>query len=213
VYYGTYLGDFNAADKNAVAMYTRHEWGNITNYYNFDNKTMATINLDHVGPFTTVTRLWFLRAKQYKTLGWTIPYIGIYGGADPFVLTVAASVPHLAADGTFLGAFGLNFQLPAISDYLKQQTKGQNREIYIMERNGLLIASSIGEVQIKTGNNLVDVFRVPAANHFKVIVRESASYILKTFNNDLTTVLGQQQLQFYDSSKFHFSLFLILNSR
>ena len=86
----------------------------------------------------TSTRPWYRAAVQAKGPVWgeVFPY-----HAFP-LLAIATSRPVYSDSGELLGVLGNNFFLTHISSFLQEMPMGEHGQAFVMERSGLLVATS-----------------------------------------------------------------------
>ena len=81
-------------------------------------------------------RPWFKRADREKSFGWT----GVYVFASSKKPGVTASLPVLRADGKTRGVVGVDIDLSALSDFVRDLRKGRGGRAFIINHEGKLIA-------------------------------------------------------------------------
>jgi hypothetical protein len=185
--------------------YTDNKQGQTLQQYTIDNVTMQINSVLPINPSYDVrTRPFYVRAKASLTGGWVPVYVAT---TVPLSLVVTYSSPYLPKYTPTIpikGVFSVNLGIEMISAFLKTQVTQESQVLFIMERTGLLIASSVGEVSLNTGTNLL---RVPATNHSSSVVKDTANFLLGYFQGSLNNVSGSYSLSFYDSSNTKLTCF------
>lgn len=88
---------------------------------------------------------WYLKAKRNPAGLWTLG-ISLSKGKQNPILHLIRTVPFYDQSGQFQGVLGASFYLQQFGDFLQSiNTNGQG-QIFVMEPNGLLVASSANEL-------------------------------------------------------------------
>jgi PAS domain S-box-containing protein len=106
---------------------------------NNDGKREAVIV--QVEDFDARTRPWYSGAIEAQQPIWSNMYV-LFSGHD---LAIAASQPVYNRDGKFLGVISIDIFASHLSKFLQNLEIGKNGYGFIIERSGLLVASSTGE--------------------------------------------------------------------
>jgi len=110
-------------------------------YYNFQGMSgKLTPGILESSLFEPRVRPWYQAAQATDRDIWTPVYIDF--GKRDLVITRARRV--LSADGTFAGVVATDVSLKALNDYVLQLKPSQNGLAFVMDRDGELIASSVG---------------------------------------------------------------------
>jgi signal transduction histidine kinase/CheY-like chemotaxis protein len=88
--------------------------------------------------FDPRTRPWYKAAVAAKTPTWT----PIYRHFVLQDLTLTASAPFYGPTGELHGVFAVDYSLAFIQNFLKTITVGKSGEVFLLERNGDLVAAS-----------------------------------------------------------------------
>jgi signal transduction histidine kinase/DNA-binding NarL/FixJ family response regulator len=171
------------------------------NLYNWgtDSKGNRTKILKDWGKFDMTQEGWYSEAaKQGKAVwspvyNWTVP---------PFALSVATSRPiYDKKTGKLHGVIAVEQRLSQISDFLRQLKVSPSGKTFILERNGLLIASSSDEQPFTVVNEKPQ--RLKALDSKDPLVRETTKHLTEKFGN-LSKIQGVQQLDFLVKGKRQF---------
>ena len=186
-------GRSNVENRSQLDSYSIDEAGNLGQYLN------NTKNLD------VRKRPWYRRAVENKVPGWTEPFqIG-----NTNQLTINAFFPFYNSSQQLEGIFSVNLSLERLNDFLKTLSVSKRGQVFIVERNGLLIANSAGQSSyIYTNLAATSSHGVPSVNQpggiefRRVYVSESPNPVMraatqkleKTFGS-LKTIKSTQQLE------------------
>lgn len=94
------------------------------------------------------TRPWYqvVKLTDAQTAVWT----PIYPGFTPGTVFIAMSQPLYAPNGKFVGVSSADLSLSGIQTFLAQNPVSPNGQIFLMERSGLLVASSMQEFPFRS---------------------------------------------------------------
>ncbi|GEM_PF-1508694 len=87
---------------------------------------------------------WYQEAKQNQEGIWRLA-ITLSQGQDQPILHLAQFLPFYDKSGQFQGVLGASVYLSQLGEYLKTLNQDKTGQIFLMERNGLLVATSTGE--------------------------------------------------------------------
>ena len=136
-------------------------------------------------------RPWYVSARQADRATWSPIYQ--FSSNTAVRLGATAGAPFYNNKGDFLGILGVDIVLSHLSDYLKTLEIGQSGQTFIIERNGVLVASSTRSepALIIQGEAL----RQEAANSSDDLVRSTARHLMAQFG-DFEAISDSQQLEF-----------------
>ncbi|HDN25517.1 MAG TPA: hypothetical protein ENG03_00170, partial [Thioploca sp.] len=110
--------------------------------------------------------------------------------------TVSANQPYYDDSGTFLGVLGTDIFLSQISEFLSTLKIGQTGETFIMERSGMIVASSTSEKPYRFNpKNPKEVLRLSAYDSQMPLIRTTAQNLKAHFGN-LKQITDNEQLEF-----------------
>jgi len=136
------------------------------------------------------TREWYKTAVNFGRPTWS----SIAPSALGKRLDLSAVSPFYDNTGVLQGVFLTDISLAQISDFLHSFTIGKSGKTLIVERNGLLVASStIKEPFTFTTNGEIE--RLHAEKINDKLTQETTNFLLKTFG-DLSQIKTPQQLEF-----------------
>jgi signal transduction histidine kinase len=142
-------------------------------------------------PFDPLVRPWYTSAFMEGQPTWS----EIYADFSTSLSTITASVPvYNTADKSLLGVCATDFFLPQeMSQFLSSLKIGKTGSAFIIERSGLLVATSTQEPTIATNDTKFK--RLPANESDNPTVRATASYLRDRFDN-FKQIQVSQQLDF-----------------
>jgi PAS domain S-box-containing protein len=121
------ISDLN--NPSQLKLYTIEENGDIDRY------------LNTIGNIDVRQRPWYLRAVASKKSGWS----DIFQIGASNLLAINAYAPFFDSSQEIAGVFSVNISLEKLNQFLKGLSFSQKGQIFILERNGLLIADSVNE--------------------------------------------------------------------
>ena len=188
------LGIANLSTKNACHIYATDSQGNHTQLVqiipNFDSRK----------------RTWYQTAMQAGKPVW----YPIYKYASIDSLGIGIANPVYDETGSLRGVLAADVALVQISKFLHSLKIGRTGQAFIMEPDGMLVASSnLEQPFIVQGK---DTKRVRAIDSRDALIRGAATYLKERFNN-LSTINNSQQLDFEIRGKRQFLQVLPYNDR
>ncbi len=140
--FGAINGDFIGVERLDDGKFIIHERSKRTNGKQFDYSTDRKGNrlkLIQTLKFVNPLEAWYRDAVIAKKPIWS----QIYAWDDkPEVLSISASYPIYDTKSNLVGVIGTDYVLTQFSDYLKSLRISESGKAFIIERSGLLIASS-----------------------------------------------------------------------
>lgn len=130
------------------------------------NKTDLIVRVPN---FDSSKRQWYIGAAEKEAPYWTPVYI-LFTGQD---MAIAASRPVYDNNGRLLGVVGIDIFLSHLSHFLRNIKIGKTGEAFIVERSGLLVATSTEEDlfhKIEGGETV----RINAADSEAPLIRNAA---------------------------------------
>lgn len=163
--------------------------------YNTDRQGNRT-QLVAIKDYDPRTESWYSDAVQANKPVWSKIY---NWETDPNIQSLAVSYP-LYRNKTLVGVTGVDLKLSHISHFLKQLKVGRSGEVFIMERSGLLVASSVNEPTFTLENNQAK--RLYAANSHDPIVHSVIQPLQEQFGT-LNQIQSSHQLTLNLSNQWH----------
>ena len=157
--------------------------------YATDNQGNRT-KLQGVKDWNPHTEAWYADAVKAGKPIWS----KIYPWEDkPDIISISASYPIYNQKKKIVGVLGIDHLLSQISSYLSNLKVSKSGKTFILERNGLLVASSTSERPFKVVNG--EAQRVKAAESKDPLIRLTTQYLTRHFSN-LRKIDRSQQLNF-----------------
>ena len=141
-------------------------------------------------PFDPRTRPWYKAAVAAKSPVWS----EIYPNTAGITAYLGASRPFYNPEEQLQGVLLTNINLSQIGDFLESLKIGQTGQVYIIERSGMLVATSTGEKPFKTTQKEYGAERVNVADSQNPLTQATARYLAEEAIAQSTEDL--QQLEF-----------------
>ena len=142
-------------------------------------------------PFEPRKRLWYTTAEEATKSAWSPIYARV--GTGELRLTLAE--PIYDESDKLLGMTTAVRSLWEVSEFLAQLQISPSGEVFIMERDGLLNASSTAEESYVKSTNTGKQERLPATESRSELVKLTAQQLKRDFG-DLNKINSKQQLNF-----------------
>ncbi|MGB8691170.1 MAG: response regulator [Microcoleus sp.] len=134
-------------------------------------------------------RPWYQAAQEAGQSIW-LPVVNLSQGVDRPILTIVNFLPFDDPDGNFQGVLAAAFDLPHFASFLDSLEVGRTGQVFIIDRQGLLIASSTGETPFKQKmdsdylkNLNPQEWRLLAQNSNNPLTQASVNFLLTQVNN------------------------------
>jgi signal transduction histidine kinase/DNA-binding NarL/FixJ family response regulator len=138
------------------------------------------------GEFEPRNEPWYISSRDTLKPSWG----NIYNWeTNPEIMSVPAAVPVLDRQGKFIGAMGIDINLATVSQFLNQLKVGKSGKAFVLERSGLLVATSAKERPYKLVQDTAE--RLKADESQDKTIQATARYLNQQFN-DLKTVQTNQ---------------------
>ncbi len=152
-----------------------------------------------VKSFDARTRQWYSGAVKKGTDFWSSVYI-LFTGQD---LAVAASRPVYDKHSKLVGVVSIDLFLSHISNFLQSLTIGKKGHAFIIERSGLLIASSSGAKLFTESGENSKRQRLKAVESTNPMIQYAAESLRQRFN-DYRTITNEQKIIFQVKDQRYF---------
>jgi signal transduction histidine kinase len=166
--------------------------------YSLDNPDISPgSNQSRPQVYDARTRPWFQTAVKVNSAVWS----DIYASIGLPQLIVSAVLPVYDEAGNLLGVTGVDFSLDDISQFLESIEIGKTGQAFVMDSDGLLVATSTGEkpYQVKPDNTLT---RIAAVDSQNPLTQQTAEFLAQTVN--INTLPDHAQLDFKVDGKTQF---------
>ncbi len=161
--------------------------------YLMDERGLRTTNpLSVVENYDARVRPWYRAAVQADLATWSEIYQ--FSSREVVRLGTTAVQPVYDDNGTFLGVLGTDIVISQLSDFLKSLKIGQSGQIFLLERDGWLVASSTIE-QPAIINSNQQAQRIQAKDSTDFLINSTARKLTEQFGK-LTSIENSQQFDF-----------------
>lgn len=209
VVFGNNRGNFITATKNSRNQ-LNHHGKEILVSERTDNTKIQAYALDEVGnrsKFLYVfqqpdarKRPWYQAAATEKKPTWT-PIFQLGNNTD---LALNASRPiYNQTKDELLGVFSVNLQLTQIGKFLRSLKVGRSGKIFIIERDGMLVATSTGEPHYTINGNKNKFNRIDVVNSSNSLIKTTSQHLLSHFGS-FTKIQEERQLEFTENGSRFF---------
>lgn len=110
---------------------------------------------------------------------------------------ISASQPVFDKKGKIIGVVATNIRLSLIGNFLQTLKVGKTGQTFIIERNGMLVATSSSEKPYRSRQRFL------ATDSQNILTKATAKYLTEQFNN-LNEIKNSQQLDFLINGKKQF---------
>ncbi|HEY9604227.1 MAG TPA: ATP-binding protein, partial [Allocoleopsis sp.] len=147
--------------------------------YKYDaDKQGNRTRLVSVQSFDPHAESWYFNAVNAGKPVWSEIY---NWDTNPEIMSIAASYPLYDSNKTLIGVTGIDLKLSDISRFLKGMKIGKSGKAFIVERSGLLVASSASERSFTMVNGKAR--RLNALNSQTPAIQQTIQYLQKRFGN------------------------------
>lgn len=179
-----------------------HQYGQLTDYnletWKTDNQGNLTEQISYK-PYDPRQRPWYITAVKAGKPVWA----DIYSYVTNFTLVISLSQPFYNSSGDLLAIFGCDITLSALSQFLETLRVGQTGQVFVMERNGLLVATSTGEAPFQTRQGAREPTRLKVVDSQNQLTAATAKHLTTQFNS-LAGIQTKQQTDFTFHHQRHF---------
>jgi len=119
--------------------------------------------------FDATSRKWYIRAVEKKTAVWSCIYI-LSTGQD---MAIAAARPVYDGNADLIGVVSVDVFLSQLSYFLSRLNIGKTGHAFIIEKSGLLVASSAGDILYHDGSEPDAKSRINAADSPNPVIRQA----------------------------------------
>jgi adenylate cyclase len=143
------------------------------------------------------TRNWYTKTKTAQKPVWSDIY-PLLDAADlslSVTQTVSANQPYYNKNQVFQGVLGTDIYLSQLTEFLANLRIGYTGETFIIERSGLIVASSTPEKPYYINPSNQEVERLDARNSEMPLIRYTTQYLIERFNS-LSNINDREHLEF-----------------
>ncbi|MFH7027741.1 MAG: ATP-binding protein [Heteroscytonema crispum UTEX LB 1556] len=165
--------------------------------YTTDNRGNRS-QLQTVKNYDPRLEAWYTDAVRVGKPVWS----HIYQWEDkPEILSISSSYPIYDETHNLVGVIGVDLILSEISEFLADLKAGSLGKTFILERSGLIVASSTSEMPYIVINGKAK--RLSAFDSKDSLIQLTTKYLKKRFGS-LALVVGKQQLNFTNAGERYF---------
>ncbi|MGL5806646.1 MAG: ATP-binding protein [Xenococcaceae cyanobacterium] len=150
------------------------------------------------GEFIAQNEGWYTKALKQNKFVWSPVYNWL---VEPYNLSIAVSYPIYDSNSKLVAVVAAEQRLSQISDFLRHVKVSQSGKTFIIERDGLLIASSSEEQPFKVTNDKPK--RLKASDSQDSLIKSTAKHLIDRFG-DFNKIKDIQQLDFLLDGKRQF---------
>ncbi|MBD2438890.1 PAS domain S-box protein [Nostoc sp. FACHB-110] len=177
--------------------------------YHVDSQGKRKNILVHQPNYDATQRPFYQQALLKGKPTWTQIYLYVPAARG---LGIAASYPIYNQKNQLQGVFTSDIDLLSISNFLKQLQIGRHGQVFIMERSGLMVASSTPEPPLQKNTDETQNQRLQVIESNEPLIRQAGQYLLSHFG-DLNNIKTAQQLDFENEGHKHFLLVIPYHDR
>jgi signal transduction histidine kinase/DNA-binding NarL/FixJ family response regulator len=192
--YGNKNGEFVAAgfDRENQSMIQVVEKSDLKRVYTYtvDNKGNRK-KLTSKEPYDFTIQAWYGDALKAGQPLWSKIYN--WGGGWEDIVSISSSYPVYDANRNFVGVLGIDLSLANITDFLRDLNISPSGKIFVIERDGLLVASSSTDKPTKVVNGVGQ--RLNVSESKESLIRGTAKYLQEKFGS-FKAIKDSQTLEF-----------------
>jgi PAS domain S-box-containing protein len=195
IYVGTEQAQFSGAEQVAggrphVAFWSGKSPDRTFQTYATDEQGKRQNLISKVENYDLLKRPWYNAAKAAQRAVWG----NVYVWSAPYAnLALPAVYPFYNSQGRLAAVFAVDLSLRDIQTFLSSLEVSTRGEVFILERNGLLVSSSIAAPLFAEVNG--EQQRLPAMQSQSSLIRGTTQFLTQEFGN-LAGIDQPQQLSF-----------------
>ncbi len=190
-----FIGIKRLSDGNFNMTISSKSTNNTYTTYLVDSQGNRTKLLKQIPNYDPRIRPWYKAPVKAGKSAWS----EIYTYFDFSTLAITEGLPLYDRKGNLLGVTAVDLSLSQIGDFLRTLTVGKG-ETFIIERNGMLVASSASEEPFIQKEEKPQ--RLAAINSKDPLISATANYLKQSYSN-LNQIQKQSQFNFDISGKYH----------
>lgn len=188
---GYYLGAQKASDNNTILEIVNPDTNGQIQTWETNDNAQHTFLAKEPRDYDPRLRPWYKAAVAAGTAVWTNIY-AYFSGAS---LTISANQPFYDRNNQLLGVVSADLTLLEISTFLRDLKIGKHGQTFIIERSGLLVATSHEEKPFRKKPHEKKVNRIHANDSEDAVTRATNQY-LKNYFGDLGKITQSEQTEF-----------------
>ncbi|MGF1539720.1 MAG: ATP-binding protein [Pleurocapsa sp.] len=150
-------------------------------------------------PYHPLEESWYTKTVKVGKPIWTEVYA--WDGL-PNILSLPVNYPLYNENNDLFAVLSVDLLLKGISDFLRSFDISPSAKVFILERNGLVVASSSNEPPYKMEGETA--IRLNVENSQDPVIKATAKYLKAEFSS-FTPINTEQQLNFEIAGKRHFT--------
>lgn len=199
---GEFIGVIRSVETKSLAIVVSDRTSNFqTTYYSVNalGNRHKQVRIDPV-KYDPRIRPWYVKATNAGQAVWSPIYQDF---TNPYPI-LSAALPVYDADGMLQGVVASDFYLDEIGSFLSSLKVGQSGKTFIIERSGLLVASSTTEPPYIIGSDRTQIQRLAAMESQVPLIRATMQHLNVQFNNQLSQIDTAKELDFLHNSQRQF---------
>jgi PAS domain S-box-containing protein len=195
---GDFIGMSNYYDKSLFLSVKNDATQDKIITYKLNQQGNPTQQLDlTVEAYDPRQRSWYQTALEFQQPRW----IDIYAWLNTAAISLTFVQPLQNQQGEIIGVTGADISFTEFNQFLQNQKLGKSGKIFVMERSGLLVASSTDEPVFNIINN--QAVRKSAFDSDSILIQSAAQYLKEKFGDfsQIETV-HKFKFQYQETAKF-----------
>ncbi|MDX2244871.1 MAG: adenylate/guanylate cyclase domain-containing protein [Leptolyngbyaceae cyanobacterium bins.302] len=179
-FYGSVTGEYLGARRTPegdLQIIQRNPATGENRYFSTNAKGERTRLIQAVKHFDARQRPWYQKAARTGKPTWS----EIYPDFSTKALAITAVKPIYDAQNQLKGILGSDFIFSQVNEFLQQLKIGKSGKVFIMERSGMLVATSTADLTHQILGN--QTHRVKASNSDSYLIRQSAQHLEQQFGS------------------------------
>ena len=193
---GNFLGVWRETEELTTLRIRNQQTAPHREIYQLDPQGNRQTLISNTDLYDPRERPWYQIAVQTGELTWS----SIYVFANPQRLGITQAVP-IYDDSTLLGVLAVDLTLSNISQFLGQLDIGASGQVFIIERSGDIVASSLSEPPFQTKGG--EEIRITAVQSEHPLIREASQHLLNRFQH-FDRVVNSERFTFDIKDRPHF---------
>ncbi|MDJ0516901.1 MAG: adenylate/guanylate cyclase domain-containing protein [Trichodesmium sp. MO_231.B1] len=193
---GEFIGTFENNNQWEITIAGKSTKGKLHNFA-IDSQGNPTELLEINNDYDPRIRPWYKRAIEAKKVTWS----DIYTDFQRLKLRLALVQPVYQENNQLIGVVAVDFALSHIREFLQSLKIGKSGKTFIMERSGLLVASSTSQKPFSFKKDKIT--RIKAENVESYLISNTAKYLREYFG-DFSKIDQSHQLEFQVNGRREF---------
>ncbi|MCU0542295.1 MAG: ATP-binding protein [Oscillatoriaceae cyanobacterium Prado104] len=184
-----FIGIENRQNPRRVLMFSDKTTGYNLQTYAIGDRGQRQQLVSNTPNYDPRSRPWYTDASKAQKSSWS----KIFPQLNTKDLTLAAVMPVYDRQGKLQGVVNSSLHLAAVGNFLSQLKIGKTGKSFIIERDGMLVATSTGEKLARLAGGSLQ--RIKATESSDLVTRVTAKYLSDRFG-DLSQIKAAQNFQF-----------------